>query len=767
MYTLIAFATQWGSKLGGINSFNTDLLSAFGVAYHLSANVICIVATATDGEIEDAWNTHVRLLRVPYPPKEKRFTQAQAKAAVDELKRRDISFDPAQTVWLGHDLISGTAANEAARIAGGRSALIHHMSYDHYESFAENSAVAYDKTQIQTSLFQQADFVLAVGPLLRDALDDRLGGSKEVSMLIPGLAEIDLRPTPKTFTAFLSGRLSEDAAKIKQGHLGIAAFAQAQREARKTGMPDGLCKQPKLILRGVDFESKQAQLPKNSGHENPETALKKFAEEYADAVINLHALPYTLDRQILYNDLSGASVALMPSWHEGFGLVAWEAIAAGVPLIVSKNSGVYHLLEELFPGDGTGCVSPVDVQGAVDMPFFRQEDLEAVVDALTAIANDPKTARRKAGRLRSILEDYTWSACAEQAAEAFQWTMQKGSMSAEIITRATTAPSPPKPQTMATNSAAISLLQMPAKQWRAGSGMADSQLLRAEEAQVLFDPARQPELQDALNWLDDSRWPQTLRLITGAGGLGKTRLALELCQQRLDEDWQAGFLDNDCNADIMAIGWQSLRDLGQPLLIVIDYAETRQPVLLALIKAMLKNPGDQPVRVLLLARNDGEWWDNLPGQDPYCEALLSGYATSGPFCLPPLYLVTQDRSEAYQKALHAFAQTLNVSAPDVVPKMTGEHFGRPLYLQMAALLALHGERPTTAEGLTKALLNHERRYWRGLLRDFNLANPERRAQQLLALATLAGGFITPGHAKPYWTTASDNSGTAEDLDVLF
>jgi glycosyltransferase involved in cell wall biosynthesis len=51
-------------------------------------------------------------------------------------------------------------------------------------------------------------------------------------------------------------------------------------------------------------------------------------------VVNLHALPYTDDRQQLYSELSRASVALMPSWHEGFGLVAWEAIAAGVPLIV-------------------------------------------------------------------------------------------------------------------------------------------------------------------------------------------------------------------------------------------------------------------------------------------------------------------------------------------------------------------------------------------------------------------------------------------------
>jgi hypothetical protein len=62
---------------------------------------------------------------------------------------------------------------------------------------------------------------------------------------------------------------------------------------------------------------------------------------------------------------------------------------------------------------------------------------------------------------------------------------------------------------------------MPAGQWRAGAGMADSQLLRAEEALLPFDPARQPEV-DSLNaWLDDPQWPQSVRLITGAGGRAK------------------------------------------------------------------------------------------------------------------------------------------------------------------------------------------------------------------------------------------------------
>ena len=399
MYSLIAFATQWGSKHGGINSFNADFVGAFGFAYSSTTQVICVVTSATPEEIEEARATGVTLVPLPYAPSEKILNRAHATAAIDQLRHRNIHHNSETTIWLGHDRITGAAAIAAARTGGGRAALIHHMSYAAYETYAENSQSANHKEEEQKALFRQADLVLAVGPLLQDALLDSLGNAKPVCLLIPGLADIAVRDAPRTFAAFLSGRLSDDATRIKQGHLGIAGFAQAQREACESGMPDALCRQPKLVLRGVDFES-QVLATASPLPSDPETDLKHFAERYADRVINLHALPYTQDRQELYAELSAASVALMPSWHEGFGLVAWEAIAAGVPLIIGRHSGVYRLLENMHPGVGTGCVYSVDVHGSTSFPFFHASDLRAIVASLKEVAKDPDLARRKAATLR-------------------------------------------------------------------------------------------------------------------------------------------------------------------------------------------------------------------------------------------------------------------------------------------------------------------------------------------------------------------------------
>ncbi|MBI4754059.1 MAG: glycosyltransferase [Betaproteobacteria bacterium] len=421
MFSLVAFATGWGTKFGGINSFNADFLEAFGRSFYPAVQVVCVVGEATPAEIDAAQTAHVTLLPMRYKPQPGVFEAGLGDSAIELLASRGIAIDPQTTVWLGHDRFTGAAAVAAARATGGRSALIHHMSYRAYESFAESSDSAWDKEKAQKQLFEQADIVFGVGPLLRDAAQAFCAGDKPPFMLVPGLADIEPRQPAPEFTAFLSGRLSGDAAPIKQGHLGVAAFAHAVRQAHAdSGLPRALREDPRLILRGVDLEgAAEGRSAGRTGH--PENELKRFAEGYAGRVINLWALPYTHDRQAIFDDLRSAWVALMPSWHEGFGLVGWEAIAAGVPLIVAKNSGLFRLLEESFPGSGTGCVYPVSVRGAVGEPYFHDQDLNEVAGYLKEIAQDPEAARRKARALRDMLKDFTWAACADEARRGLGW----------------------------------------------------------------------------------------------------------------------------------------------------------------------------------------------------------------------------------------------------------------------------------------------------------------------------------------------------------
>src|SRR5437868_13608433 len=98
-YTLITFATQWGSKFGGINSFNEDFLKAFGMAYYQSVQIICIVGSATPEAVDKAFGAHVNLVTFPSPPENKPFTGSQGQDGVERLKSLNITYDPEKTVW--------------------------------------------------------------------------------------------------------------------------------------------------------------------------------------------------------------------------------------------------------------------------------------------------------------------------------------------------------------------------------------------------------------------------------------------------------------------------------------------------------------------------------------------------------------------------------------------------------------------------------------------------------------------------------------------
>ena len=393
------------------------------------------------------------------------------------------------------------------------------MSYRHYEFFAENSAQASSKLTEQKKLFAPADIVLAVGPLLRDALRSMLD-HKEVHMLVPGFPEITHRTEPRTFNAFLSGRLDDSARKIKQAYLGVAAFGKAiSRCTEECGLPDALHrdKEPWLMLRGIEFE-------KTDGATDPhaEQDLKLFAEEYAKGVLTLHALPFTRDRNELFDDLRAASVAMMPSWHEGFGLVAWEAIAAGVPLIISKKSGAYLLLEELQSGLYTNMVQGISIAGSNTHPYFKPEDLETVSDALIKIAKDPAKYRQKAAELhRGLLAHCSWGHCAKQLSDALGWDF--GERPATIAPSSSAPTHPALPATVIVP--AMDLAEVRA------SFTSISAIGRTWHRDIATNRISSPVLQQLLEAIDARK---RSILLTGLPGSGKTCVMLDL-QEALEQ----------------------------------------------------------------------------------------------------------------------------------------------------------------------------------------------------------------------------------------
>jgi tetratricopeptide (TPR) repeat protein len=240
---------------------------------------------------------------------------------------------------------------------------------------------------------------------------------------------------------------------------------------------------------------------------------------------------------------------------------------------------------------------------------------------------------------------------------------------------------------------------------RAGPPVA--RYLRPEEKVVPF--RARPELEELLSWCATGGHA-AVRLVTGDGGAGKTRLALRLGDKLAANGWQPLWVPRGAERD----GVPAVRVLGQPCMLVVDYAETRSELAGLLDDAAADQDGPD-LRVLLLARSAGEWWQQLlASAEEQAAALLEA---SLPVTLGPVR-ATGGPQEVFADALTAFARELGVGRPAATLTLADPD-PVVLVVHAAALLAVidhaTGARPQQEAGsgpeVLDGLLGHEARYW--------------------------------------------------------
>ncbi|WP_051742012.1 tetratricopeptide repeat protein [Streptomyces xylophagus] len=254
-----------------------------------------------------------------------------------------------------------------------------------------------------------------------------------------------------------------------------------------------------------------------------------------------------------------------------------------------------------------------------------------------------------------------------------------------------------------------------------------SRLLRAAHQVVPFS-GRRHDLDKLARWRDDPEPGLSIRLVNGPGGQGKTRLASHFVGLSDAEGWtvwQATI--NETGTDPIATSPPPKTGTG--VLLVIDYAE-RWPIpdLHKLLQEPLLHGAGLPVRILLLARPAGIWWESL---ETWISDTLDALTVAHP--LLPLASDPTARAHSFRQARDRFADYLGLASGhasriDPPPDLgTNEDYAQILTIHIAALAAVdahlhHEGAPTNPARASAYLLKRERLHWSAL--------HQRPAQQL-------------------------------------
>ena len=233
-----------------------------------------------------------------------------------------------------------------------------------YKSISEGQQMQ----QTEIELCEMADQVVTIGPKLTDAYKNQLK-KKDVFNL-----------TPSIFTEF-------------------SDVQQASNERRTFCVlvtDNGDCEGHDIVVKAIaSLKDEYYQLKFASKQRGKEDEL---ADRLLQCGIDRNQLiicTFDENRETLANLFSAVDIAILPSKTKGFGLSALEAISAGLPVLVSGNSGIAEALREV----------PIGSQCVVD-----SEDLAGWARAIKAVRNKKRNVRLAEAKIlrENYLQKFSW-----------------------------------------------------------------------------------------------------------------------------------------------------------------------------------------------------------------------------------------------------------------------------------------------------------------------------------------------------------------------
>ena len=324
-------SSEWRSTKGGLSTINREL--AIQLAKHPSVEVSVYLPQCSEEDKRVAAKHNVHLIEAEKMP---------GYDPVDWLSF--LPKDHAVDCVIGHGAVLGRQVQIIKRTHPYCKWIqVVHTAPEElgmYKGYEEHISRGEDKHQVEVELCKLADQVVAVGPKLADAFSGYLrpcGKDQDVLNLTPGIfsefADVSQATEERnSFNVLVFGRGDNEDFQLK----GYDIAAQAIAELKDTTY--------KLVFVGA-----------TQGEEGK--VAKKLVEQGIDPS-QLKVRRFNESREKLADLFCEVDLAVMPSRTEGFGLAALEALSAGLPVLVSGNSGLAEALKKV--PHGSSCVVTSD-----------------------------------------------------------------------------------------------------------------------------------------------------------------------------------------------------------------------------------------------------------------------------------------------------------------------------------------------------------------------------------------------------------------------
>jgi len=411
---VLVVCDESGLGLGGVPVFNMELVK--GLNHDHDVTLLTVNAHDDyDHEKMTAQHDGANIVNASVPGvKEGRDRlDVVASGSPDEYKLPTApqSFD----IVIGHSRFSGPAAQKIrdAWYPGARVVHFLHTSPVRLDKIKGEPKKGAEKAVKERKAMRKADLVAGVGSLLAreaerlsenvlrvPALHDFVPGTEVGTPVEPSLNNQAkyLLHLPRKLKVLLPGRAADE---IK----GVEAAVQAIGILRRPKSQGGRGLDVRMTIRGTP---------------DPEKDPESFAKW--QSIVDTHGAggvimrPFSKNPTDLEHDRETTHAVIMPSLHEGFGLVATEGAGRSLPVLVNGESGAAQFLSQVTSGSFTGVVTApfnVDSTSGKEVDGGADSRAQAWAAAIEGLRRNLPDARNEADQLYELLKGYSWRHAAQ------------------------------------------------------------------------------------------------------------------------------------------------------------------------------------------------------------------------------------------------------------------------------------------------------------------------------------------------------------------